>query len=199
MAAYASFFMAACLLAGPASAENGADAQQFVEELADQAIHSLATGGISRDDRIQRFRTLFDERFAADAIGKWVLGRHWRQATPAEQAEYLKLFNDYIVASYVDRFAEYTGEKLRITKALADDNGPVTVFSEIVRPDTGKTPVRVDWRVEESDHRFKIIDLIVEGVSMSATLRSEFGSIIRRDGGIAGLLTVLREKTAILH
>jgi phospholipid transport system substrate-binding protein len=198
-AAFASFFLAACLLGGPASADRGDDGRRFVETLADRAIQSLTTGDVSRDERIHRFRQMFDENFAADAIGKWVLGRNWQQATPDEQTEYLKLFKDYIVASYVDRFAAYTGEKLQITKVLAKDGEPITVFSEILRPDTGKTPVRVDWRMEGSGQQIKIVDLVVEGVSMSTTLRSDFGSIIRRDGGLPGLLKVLREKTATLR
>lgn len=199
-AALAVGLLAVCLMAPSAWAGRGDDARQFIESLADQAILSLAAGDISRPERIKRFRTLFDDNFAVDAIGKWVLGRYWRQATPAQQSDYLKLFQGYIVASYVDRFTSYTGEKLKITKVVADGNGPITVFSELLRPGQGNTPVRVDWRIEGTDHRLKIVDLVVEGVSMSTTLRSEFGSLIRRDGGdISGLLDVLRQKTANLE
>jgi phospholipid transport system substrate-binding protein len=199
-ASFAACALALCLLAPSAWAGRDADARQFVESLADQAIHSLAVNDISRAERIKRFQTLFDKNFAVDAIGKWILGRYWRQATPAQQSEYLKLFQGYIVASYVDRFAAYTGEALKITKVVDEDNGPVTVFSELLRPGEGNTPVRVDWRLEGADQHLRIVDLVVEGISMSTTLRSDFGSIIRRDGGdISGLLDVLRKKTATLE
>lgn len=195
---FVALLLATCFFATPAAAERGNDGRRFVEALADHAIHSLTAGDISRDERIRRFRRVFDENFAADSIGKWVLGRYWLQATSAEQDEYHKLFRDYIVASYVNRFAEYTGEKLRITKVLAEDNGPVTVFSEILRPDASNTPVRVDWWLAGSGQQIRIVDLVVEGVSMSTTLRSEFGSIILQDGDLSGLLKALREKTASL-
>jgi len=199
-AVIAAFFAAACLAATPAaSAERDVAARQFIASLADRAIQALTTADIARAERIRRFRTLFNDHFAVEDIGKWVLGRYWTRATPAEQQEYLRLFEDYIVASYVDRFATYTGEQLRITRSLAEEGERATVFSEIALPGGGKTPVRVDWRVEGEAGRLKITDLVVEGVSMSTTLRSEFASIMRRDGGkLDGLFAVLREKTAAI-
>lgn len=195
-----AFFLATCLTVTPASsAERDDAARQFIASLADRAIQALTTADIERAERIRRFRTLFNDHFAVEDIGKWVLGRYWTRATPAEQTEYLRLFEDYIVASYVDRFATYTGEQLRITRALTEEGERATVFSEIALPGGGKTPVRVDWRVEGEVGRLKVTDLVVEGVSMSTTLRSEFASIMRRDGGkLDGLFAVLREKTAAI-
>ena len=51
-------------------------------------------------------------------------------------------------------------------------------------------PIRVDWRVR----RGKVIDVIVEGVSMSVTQRSEFASIIQRNGGkVSALINHLKK------
>ncbi|WP_316980420.1 MlaC/ttg2D family ABC transporter substrate-binding protein [Shumkonia mesophila] len=195
----AIFTLAMCVIATPVVADHNGDAGRFVESLADRAVQSLTDGDISRPERVHRFRTLFNEHFAVEEIGKWVLGRYWRQATPAEQAEYLRLFEDYIVASYVDRFAAYTGEKLRIIKVLTEDGGGIIVFSEIFAMNGEQTAARVDWRIEEKDHHFKVVDLVAEGVSMSVTLRSDFASIVRREGDLSGLLKVLRTKTATLE
>jgi len=199
-ASVTAFVLAICLAIPPASSAGREEAaRQFIASLADRAIQALTTADIPRAERIRRFRTLFNDHFAVEDIGKWVLGRYWSRATPAEQKEYLRLFEDYIVAAYVDRFATYTGEQLRITQALAEEGERTTVFSEIALPGGGKTPVRVDWRVEGEGTGLKITDLVVEGVSMSTTLRSEFGSIMRRDGGkLDGLFAVLREKTAAI-
>jgi phospholipid transport system substrate-binding protein len=54
----------------------------------------------------------------------------------------------------------------------------------------------VDWRVRKADGRFKIVDVHVEGVSMALTEREEFGSVIQRKGGVAGLNKALEEKFA---
>ena len=149
-------------------------AREFVAEMSDDAIDALAAAGMSREERIDRFRALFNSRFAVPVIGRWVLGRHWRKATAEEQDEYLVLFEDLMVASYVDRFARYTGESLTITRKRG-----VTVFSEIDRPEGGRA-VRVDWRVANRGDLLKVVDVVVEGTSLSTTLRSDFSSIIRR-------------------
>lgn len=200
-AAMAALFTVAVAAAPPAAAADPAEeARAFVESMADQAIQALTPTGISRGERIRRFRVLFNEDFAVHAIGVWVLGRYWNRATPEEQKTYMGLFEDYIVASYVDSFSTYAGEKLKIVKTIPDDASSATVYSEIVLPDTGKTPVRVNWRIDGLNSTPKVVDVVVEGVSMSTTLRSEFGSIIRREGGhLAGLLKVLRDKAQMLR
>ena len=191
----------ALLAAAPARAsaelENGA--KTFIESLAKQAVDSLADQKISRPERINRFRRLFNDSFAVEAIGRWLLGRHWRTASEAERSEYLGLFEDLMVVSYVDRFAEYAGEALKISRSIAEDEKTVTIFSEIVRPNGGPA-VRVDWRVgRNKESAFKIVDVLVEGTSMSNTMRSDFTSVLNQKGGqMSGLIEVLREKTAAL-
>jgi len=174
-------------------------AVKFIETLADDAVQSLTAQNLEKKERIKRFRILLNQNFAVDAIGRWVLGRYWRKATKEEQAEYAVLFEDLIVATYVNRFEEFSGETLKVIKAISQNGKDAIVKSEIIRP-AGQPPVRVDWRVRSPNGAYKIVDVLVEGVSMSQTQRSEFSSVIKREGGeIAGLLTALRQKTAVLN
>ncbi len=178
-----------------ADPQAGANAQTFVESLADEAIAALTTAGASRDQRENRARELLARYFAVDTIGRWVLGRYWQQATAAEQADYLTLFEDLIVTTYVDRFSRYSGERLTVSRSVVDENsGDVLVFSEITRP-AGGQPVEVGWRVRARDATMKIVDVYVEGVSLGQTQRSEFASVIRNSGGkVAGLLDEMRRR-----
>jgi phospholipid transport system substrate-binding protein len=140
---------------------------------------------------------MFTAHFNVRTIGKFVLGRYWRKASKKERTEYLSLFEDLMVVSYVDRFARYAGENLNVTRTRSENAKDATVFTQISRK-TGK-PVKVLWRVRAYGDTMKVLDVIVEGASMSQTLRSDFGSIIRQKGGkVSGLLDVLRVKTASL-
>lgn len=184
--------------AGPAVAADpqaAAKASAFVESLADEAIAALTTAGASREQRENRVRELLSRYFAVDTIGRWVLGRYWQQATPAEQADYLTLFEDLIVTTYVDRFSRYSGERLAVTRSVVDEaSGDVLVNSEITRP-AGGQPVGVGWRVRQRDGTMKIVDVYVEGVSLGQTQRSEFASVIRNNGGkVEGLLDEMRRR-----
>jgi phospholipid transport system substrate-binding protein len=196
--AAAAALLVAAALPGSASANPGKKAEDFVAALADQAVQSLTIPDITRAERVKRFRALFNQHFAVKSIGRWVLGKHWNQATDVEKEEYQKLFEDLMIATYVDRFANYSGETLTIQKSTPGDEGVVTVFSQIARKNPGD-PINVAWRIASKDDVTKVMDVMVEGTSMSATLRSEFASIVNQKGGkIAGLLEVLREKTTSL-
>jgi phospholipid transport system substrate-binding protein len=132
---FAGFALSILLAVGTTAAAQLEDgANKFIRSLAGQAIGSLTDRSAPREIRIERFRELFNDRFAVHAIGKFVLGRHWRRATESEKKEYLGLFEDLMVVSYVDRFARYAGEALEIIKTRADNETTATVFSRIARP-----------------------------------------------------------------
>ena len=178
-------------------ASKPSSAQDFIQGLAEEAINALTAKGVTREDRIARFTHLFSQNFDVQTIGKWVLGRYWRGASDAEKSDYLKLFEEYVVITYVERFDQYTGEELTVLKSVVEGTDAL-VFSEIHRP-TGGEPIRVDWRVRSEADVYKIIDVYVEGISMSQTQRKEFTSVIRSKGGtVAGLNDVLRTQIAKL-
>ncbi len=172
----------------------GPSAERFITSLADKAITKLAGEDVTREKRAQRFRSLLAEHFAVDTIGRWVLGRHWRKATEGEREEYLGLFEDLLVITYAERFTKYSGETLVISKSVVNGDQDIVVYSSLNRAE-GLQPLKVNWRVRERDGSFKITDIIVEGISMGQTQRSEFASVIRQNGGdIENLLSLLRKR-----
>src|SRR5262245_49686767 len=99
----------------PTWADEATDAAgQFVRALADQAIGALTGSDVTQAQRTSRFRSIFVANFDVPALGKSALGRFWRTASNDEQEEYLKLFEDYVVSTYANRFREYTNEKLEV-------------------------------------------------------------------------------------
>lgn len=195
-AAAAVVVVLAVLIAPTRAADDDtqAKARAFIEGLADQAVQALTNASVPREEREKRARVLLRENFAVPTIAQWVLGRYWRVATPEEQQEYLRLFEDLIVVTYVDRFTRYSGERLRVTRSVGmGETGDVNVFSDITNP--GGTPIDIGWRVRTRDGSMKVVDVSVEGVSMGQTQRSEFASIIQNNGGqVAGLLAEMRQR-----
>ncbi|MCZ6607293.1 MAG: ABC transporter substrate-binding protein [Alphaproteobacteria bacterium] len=170
------------------------EARQLIESLADKAIAALTVKEVPREERVKRFRVLLHEHFAVKTIGRWVMGRYWRKATNGERTEFLKLFENLLVSVYVDRFANYAGVTLMITKTVTKGDADIIVYSKILRPD-GSPLVRVDWRVRKRKGEHKVIDVMVEGVSLGQTQRSEVASVIRKNGGkIQSLLDEMRKK-----
>ena len=172
--------------------------RQFIQVMADQAIQSLRADGLAQAERVKRFRVLFNDNFAVKSIGKFVLGRYWRKANDDEKKEYLSLFEDLMVISYVDRFGSYAGNALKLKNARTENKTTVTVFSEIKRPG-GAKPIHIDWRVGTNGTIYKVLDVVVEGVSMSSTMRSDFGSILQKNGKVSGLIDELKKKNRSLQ
>jgi phospholipid transport system substrate-binding protein len=171
-----------------------ADPTGLIRELGNRALQVLGKN-VGSAERAARFRQLFREDFDVPAIARFVLGRYWRTATEPEQQEFVRLFEGYIALAYSNRLAEYSGETLKVLGSRPDGDASL-VASEVIRPN-GAPPAKVDWRVVRADGAYKITDVVVEGVSMAVTQRSEFASVIQRNGGkIEGLLAMLRQKTA---
>ena len=171
-------------------------AQALVKSFADEGVLLLEDRAASAAVRAERFRGLLRKYFATDVIARWVLGRHWNQFDSAQRDEYRRLFEDLVVYGYAKRFGEYTGERLRIVRTVADSDSQATVFSEIDRP-AGGQPIRVDWRIGGRDSIYRITDVIVENVSLSQTWRSDFSATIQQGGGTALLDTLLTRTTQL--
>lgn len=168
-------------------------ARKFIQSLADRAVAALAVKEISREERIKRFHELLKAHFAIETMGRWVLGRHWQNATAEERTEYLKLFEDLIVITYVDRFADYSGEGLEVIDGSTRGDRYCYVSTRIKLP--GADPLDVGWWVRLEGQDFKIFDVSVTGISMSQTQRDEFASSLRQNGGsISQFLDELRKR-----
>lgn len=188
---------AAVLLARlPAYAAASADdARGFISGLGADAISSLTGAGLSETERETRFRALLVAHFDMPGIAKFVLGRYWKLATDDQKTEFQKLLETLLVQSYAKAFAHYSGEKFSVENARANDDGSLLVNSVIDR--TNGDVIHLDWRVEDQENTMRITDLLVEGVSLRTTHRSDFASAIQSNGGtVAGLLDALRQKTS---
>jgi phospholipid transport system substrate-binding protein len=179
----------------PVGAMAQGDPAGFIQGLGNQAI-KIITNPESHPQRKAEFSKLFTEDFDVPAIGKFVLGHYWRDATPEQQQEYIKVFGQYVVAIYAERFSNYQGEQFKVTGSHAEEGGVATVTSEIDRT-TGGAPIHIDWRIANEGGSYKIIDVKAENLSMSVTQREEFASVISQHGGnVQGLIDVLKQKVA---
>lgn len=177
-----------------ASARAATDAGQFVQSLAQEALDDLAAATTPEAQRVERFRALFAGAFDVPLIARFVLGRYWRQASDAERTEYVKLFDELVVQTYVRRFNEFNTARIKVlsTSKPNEDNDVIVAVEAAV---AGKPPVRLDVRVRQNGGDYRIIDVAIEGISMAITQRDEFASVIQRGGGrVEALLASLREK-----
>lgn len=175
------------------TSEEVLEAEDFVQDLADRAIASLGDSSVPLSKRRALFAELANESFELNYIARFVLGRHWRSATPEQRTSYVDLFKDFLVETYTRRLTEYADEVFTVAGTKPGGRNDLIVSSKIIRNHGPDLPV--DWRVRRFDGAFKIIDVKIEGVSMAITQRQEFSSVVHRDG-LDGLIANLRDKTS---
>ena len=169
-------------------------ALSMVENLTKEGIEEIVNSDASVSENNEVFRKLFDENLDVDFISRYVLGRFWRKASVAQRVNFVSLYREYNVKTWSKRFDEFKGKKF-VFKGVVIGGNPNQAFVETEVPmDEGK-PVTVRWRVSDKGGVLKIIDIIIENVSLVQTARSEYTSFIAKSPkGIDGLLENLREK-----
>ncbi|MDP9195185.1 MAG: ABC transporter substrate-binding protein [Pseudomonadota bacterium] len=165
---------------------------QLVSRLGDDVLTVLQRKDVTKAMLSRKFREILTRNFDMDTIGRFVLGPYWKQATPAQQKEYMGLFREMIIELYTNRFIKYSGETFETLSSRPQGERDVIVESRIVSAEN--PAVLVGWRIRTANGKQQIVDVIVEGVSMGVTQRSDFAAVIESRGGIDGLLSALRER-----
>lgn len=167
------------------------DEARFIQSLADRAIAALSDQNLSLEERERRFQRLLHDGFAMSAIGRFVAGRYWKTMTPDQQAEYQSLFARWVLRSYSSQLGGYSNQDFKIDRTAKAGKNDVYVRTRIVQPNS--EPLRCDWRVRSFRGEYKVIDVVVEGVSMLSTQRAEYGAVLRAHGP-EGLIEALQTR-----
>ncbi len=154
--------------------------EQFIGELIDKAIKVLELPVEARSEREEGFRALLNQNFDMPAIVRIVLGRHWRTATPGQKSKFSHVFRTHLIQVYTSQLGVYGGEIVEIEKSARLSKKDTVIYTLVLRNED--VPLRLDWRVRETDRGLKVIDVAAEGVSMLTTKRSEFTSLVAREG-----------------
>jgi phospholipid transport system substrate-binding protein len=196
--AHAALALAIWLMPAAASALDTKQAADFLASLQERAASQLGDTSVSETEKEQRFRKLFNENFDVPAIGRFVIGRYWRGASQDDQDSFLKVFEDAMVQRFLPLLAENSSKNFQIGSVSRDNsNDSMALIDSRIDRAEGE-PYRVSWRIRENDSGdFKILDIVAEGVSMAITLRSEYGSVLKSNGGqLPPLTDALRRKVA---
>ncbi len=182
----------AVLAASPISAARAASpAESFVSEMGDKAIGILSNHALGPADKQAQFRTLFLQNFDTDTIGSFVLGRYKRAATPEQIATFNKLYAEDIVQTYNRRLSVYSGEIFQVTGSQVQ--GDETLVRSQVLGTKGRPATHVEWRLGGAPGNFKVIDVVIENLSMRQAQRDDFASVIG-SRGLDGLIAALQRK-----
>ena len=130
-------------------------------------------------ERQGRLRKLADEVFDWQEMARRALARHWRERTPQQQQEFTGLFKDLVERTYLNRLESAAGERQDIVYAdeQTQDSQAVVKTKVVTKRNT---QVPMDYRLHKVNGRWKIYDVLIEGVSLVNNYRSQFNDILSR-------------------
>ena len=151
--------------------------------LIDQAIgevNSVINSGKSEAVRFKQFEHIFATYADVPTIARSALGPAAKSASAGQMSTFTKAYQAYISRKYGRRFREFIGGKIEVTDAK-----PYKSYFEVISTATlqGEAPFELRWWVGDKSGKNLFFNIIIEGVNMLASERTEIGSILDRNGG----------------
>jgi phospholipid transport system substrate-binding protein len=183
----------AALLPLSAQAQSADKAVAFVKSTGDRLV-AVVNGPGSPSSKRSQMTQIIDSDVDVDGIGRFCLGRYWKQATSDQQKKYLALFHEVLVTNITAKLGEYQGVTFTMGRARPQDDEAI-VSTTVVRPNNA--PTAVDWVIANPTGSPKIIDVVAEGTSLRLTQRQDYASYLtHNNGNVDALLTAMKNQVS---
>lgn len=186
--------VAACLVLGrPARADDLSAARNLIQTAATQLL-AVVNSSQSDAQKETAMHDLVAQAVDVDGVARFVIGRFWRQATPAQQQDYMQTFRQLLVYAVTGQASSFQGASFSIVGVARRDVG-IVVDTNVTVP--GKPQALVQWVVATVGGQPKIIDILAEGTSLRLTERNDYAGVISQHGGqIQPLLDAMHHQLA---
>jgi phospholipid transport system substrate-binding protein len=189
--------MLAVALALPSHAQTQPlDPESLVKKITQEVLEAVKQDKALQEGDRQKALKLAEEKILPHVdfqeATRLAVGKAWQQATPEQRQKLIAEFKAMLVRTYSNAIDTYRGQTMKVLPVrMKPDDTDVTVRNQYVKP--GERPVLVDYAMRKTESGWKVYDIVVEGVSLVLTYRSEFDAVVRQDG-VDGLIRRLAEK-----
>jgi phospholipid transport system substrate-binding protein len=184
---------ASALLPFAARAQSTDKAAAFVKSTGDRLV-AVVNGPGSPSAKRAAMTQILDADVDVDGIGRFCLGRFWRQATPEQQKQYLALFHEVLVTNITAKLGEYQGVTFTMGRSRTQDEEAV-VSTTVVRPNN--PPTAVDWIISNPSTTPRIIDVVAEGTSLRLTQRQDYASYLtHNNNNVDALIAAMKNQVS---
>ena len=158
--------------AGPPTDQLRSQVDQVIRILDDPALKSRPA------ERHEQVRTIAEQIFDYPDTSRRALGAHWIERTPQEREEFTRLFAELLDRAYISKIDLYQGEKVKwVGESVTGDDA--IVKTTIITKSGNDLPV--DYRMHLKDGRWRVYDVIIEGVSLVSNYRTQFNKIVQTE------------------
>ncbi|WAR45694.1 ABC transporter substrate-binding protein [Methylomonas rapida] len=185
-----SILLLVCL--SPVSLAEEVTARQVVEEFQDRLIEVMKQGKeLGFQGRYDKLDAAVKKSHDLPKIARIVVGKQWEELTPEQQAKLESVFSQLSVSAYAHNFKDFSGESFSFVSEEETGRGGVVIHTNLKIP--GEKDVKFDYMMKKKDEGWQIINIIADGVSDLALKRSDYTSVLNREGFDA-LIAKINEK-----
>jgi phospholipid transport system substrate-binding protein len=169
--------------------------QSVIKSFYDTLLDVMKNGPkLGFSGRYSELKPAIEQAFNLPLMSRLSVGPQWQGLSPDIQRKITDAFGRLTISTYANRFEDYSGEKLEVLPDTAPASAGTIVQTKLIKSDGD--PVMLNYLMRETDGRWQIVDVFLSGtISELATRRSEFTSVLRRDGP-QGLLDLLDKRIA---
>jgi phospholipid transport system substrate-binding protein len=163
-----------------------ASVNRVLDVLRDAKLKSPAAKEIKKE----KLRIIYKDMFDEIEFSKRTLTRNWNKFSPAERVEFVKLFEQILEKSYIDKILDYSNEKVDFYKESMLSDNQAEIQTKII---TSSKEIPIFYRMILKDSKWKVYDVVVENVSLVQNYRTQFNDILGKNTP-EQLLEILRKK-----
>ena len=143
----------------------------------------------------KRVAEVTDQLFDYGAMAESALGSEWGARSDAERADFTGLFKQLVRIDYNRMVKKVLGSRVDYLGEEATAGGIIVKTKATPRPDVREEPIAIDFSVAQKDGKWKVRDIVTEGVSLVTSYRSQFTKTVKKEGYKA-LITAMKAKVA---
>jgi phospholipid transport system substrate-binding protein len=149
-------------------------------------LNKIINSGKSDTALFKDFEKLFNTYGDVPIIARSALGVAWRSASASQQKRYVKAFSGYMARKWGKRFREFEGGQIVVKGSKKTKRGFLVNSTAILK---GQAPFSVDWQVSDRSGKNLMFDLLIEGISLLVTERTEITAMLdARKGNVDTLI-----------
>lgn len=180
-------------ISGWAAAESAGSARDVVVKLDNALIEVMKNAkALGYQGRVDVLTPVVLETHDFEAIAKLAVGKHWKTLEDQEKSDLVKKLTDYSIATYAAQFDGYAGEEFKYD---SEETVKERVMVRYVLAAPGEQDHKFEYVMNQADGQWRIINIIVDGISDLALKRAQYESVIEKEG-FAKLMQRLSDKIA---
>ena len=172
--------------------------QQVIQSISEKLQKKLQVKSFTKDfaQVVQFVNDVIDPYTDFDKIAPLVLGKHWKTATTAEQERFKHEFQTLLVRTYSRAFVEYNNWSIRFLPLEMSNEATKAIVKTNVLQSGSQQPIDVNYRMFLSRGKWKVYDIMIDGVSLVTNYRSNFSDEIQSKGSLSVVIDGLAKRNA---